>query len=568
MIPNRHAREQERLAALRSYGILDTPREADFDDVVKILADVCDAPFSTITLIDEERQWHKAAVGIGDLRETHRDVAFLLAHHPRGRRHADRAQTSPRTRASPTIRSSPAIPICGSTPGALLRDENGLPLGTVCVVDYKPRATRRTPDQHPSAHGQAGDGADRAAPRTGPNGGSPKSSSNFLIAELHHRVKNTLATVQAVIHIEPARRARHGQLPRQHRPAHCLACGHAHAAERTALGRRVIPRSARWRTGALRTRRAPRRSTGPDFKLPAQTAVALGMVLHELTTNASKYGALSCDEGRLAVSWNVAPGDAEQLLALDWRESHGPPVSAPAREGFGTNLLRRIIADHSGGKVEFSFKPDRPRSARRGESAQGVMPASKRSEIRVLFSCYKTKLGRVRRPHPLRAISPPFSRSTTAMSYWLCKIEPELRGVAEIAAEPHRRVGGDRAAAVEDVGDAAGRHAEVERQPVGAQAARPPARASEGGRDARLELRSCVWFSLQHDILLHRPSKTSKMPSPNSLLTILRASGRGSRSSTPRASIRRSSATPRPASSTGWPNMPLTICARAAAREL
>ena len=96
---------------------------------------------------------------------------------------------------------------------------------------------------------------------------------------------------------------------------------------------------------------------GPDFKLPAQTAVALGMVLHELTTNASKYGALSCDEGRLAVSWDVAPGDAEQLLALDWRESHGPPVSAPAREGFGTNLLRRIIADHSGGKVEFSFKP-------------------------------------------------------------------------------------------------------------------------------------------------------------------------------------------------------------------
>jgi GAF domain-containing protein len=76
MIREPHVREAEHLAALRSYNILDTRREADFDDVVEILAEVYDVPFSTITLIDEERQWHKAAFGIGNLRETPRDVAF------------------------------------------------------------------------------------------------------------------------------------------------------------------------------------------------------------------------------------------------------------------------------------------------------------------------------------------------------------------------------------------------------------------------------------------------------------------------------------------------------------
>jgi hypothetical protein len=101
------------------------------------------------------------------------------------------------------------------------------------------------------------------------------------------------------------------------------------------------------------------------------------------------------------------------------------------------------------------------------------------------------------------AISPPFSRSTTAMSYWPCKSSTELCSVAEIAAEPHRRIRRDRAASVENIGDTAGRDADVERQAISAQAARrklafqQAAGMCNRGRDHAFK------FHARHDILFH-----------------------------------------------------------------
>jgi two-component system CheB/CheR fusion protein len=90
---------------------------------------------------------------------------------------------------------------------------------------------------------------------------------------------------------------------------------------------------------------------GPDVVLPPAQAVAFGMILHELATNAAKYGGLSVTKGRVAIRWDVA----EDALSFDWIEAGGPPVEKPKRKGFGTELIDRQLKDALGAKADFIY---------------------------------------------------------------------------------------------------------------------------------------------------------------------------------------------------------------------
>ena len=92
---------------------------------------------------------------------------------------------------------------------------------------------------------------------------------------------------------------------------------------------------------------------GPKLRLKAAGAQAIGLALHELATNAGKYGALSTDEGRVVVFW-VTAGDT---LRMSWTECKGPPVSAPKRRGFGTTVMGRMAEASLGGTVDLDFAP-------------------------------------------------------------------------------------------------------------------------------------------------------------------------------------------------------------------
>ncbi len=349
-----HEREEERLAALHSYGILDTPREADFDDVVKILADVCDAPFSTVTLIDRDRQWHKAAFGIGDLRETPRDVSFCAQTilHDEDLLVVPDVTQDARFADNPFVTGEPGLRFYA---GAILRGDDGLPIGTVCVVDYKPRTL--DPRQRHLLQLMAKQVmAQIALRRELADRRLAEKQQHLLIAELHHRVKNTLATVQAVIQMS-LRTARDMDSFRTSIGQRIGSLAHTH----TLLSER------RWDavsftelvTGELAPYQGAGRVTldGPDFTLSAQIAVAFGMVLHELTTNAGKYGALSSADGRLTVTWALRAEGDHHWLDLDWRESAGPKISEPEHAGFGTTLLKRIVEGQLHGKVVSSYAP-------------------------------------------------------------------------------------------------------------------------------------------------------------------------------------------------------------------
>jgi two-component system CheB/CheR fusion protein len=90
---------------------------------------------------------------------------------------------------------------------------------------------------------------------------------------------------------------------------------------------------------------------GPDIRVKPRLALSLGMVIHELVTNASKYGALSSPTGRLDVAWSRQDG----RLELQWREMNGPAVTAPKRRGFGLTLVEREVKQALGGRAQIDF---------------------------------------------------------------------------------------------------------------------------------------------------------------------------------------------------------------------
>jgi two-component sensor histidine kinase len=93
---------------------------------------------------------------------------------------------------------------------------------------------------------------------------------------------------------------------------------------------------------------------GPDLDLPPKVSVSLAMAIHELATNALKYGSLSNETGQVAISWTTD----EQRLRLHWKERGGPPVREPDRRGFGSRMIERGLAAELGGKVAIRFEPD------------------------------------------------------------------------------------------------------------------------------------------------------------------------------------------------------------------
>lgn len=98
---------------------------------------------------------------------------------------------------------------------------------------------------------------------------------------------------------------------------------------------------------------------GPSIILEPATAQSVTLIVHELSTNAAKYGCLSADAGRLEVQWNVKNvPHGEDVLSLCWRERGGPPVVPPKKEGFGTTVIGVFGQERSGSSVDFAWKTD------------------------------------------------------------------------------------------------------------------------------------------------------------------------------------------------------------------
>jgi len=165
----------------------------------------------------------------------------------------------------------------------------------------------------------------------------------LLVRELHHRVKNTLATVQAIMgstarsvdNIEDFKTALFGRIQSLAK-THLLLADDDRAVNFDDILRGELDA---FDDGSKKRIVL----SGPEVPLSAQLAVSLGMAIHELTTNAAKFGALSVFGGKVAVTWKVTIGARRRTLSFDWVESDGPPVAEPQRHGFGSRLLDFVL---------------------------------------------------------------------------------------------------------------------------------------------------------------------------------------------------------------------------------
>jgi two-component sensor histidine kinase len=97
---------------------------------------------------------------------------------------------------------------------------------------------------------------------------------------------------------------------------------------------------------------------GPMVPCSSRAALSLALMVHELATNATKYGALSTPDGHVALSWRIDGSHGDEAVHLTWREEGGPPVVAPTRRGFGSRLIERGLAGAVGGHVELRYEPE------------------------------------------------------------------------------------------------------------------------------------------------------------------------------------------------------------------
>jgi len=207
------------------------------------------------------------------------------------------------------------------------------------------------------------DHADRAVRMTGvyidvTERRSSEDHKKMLIAELDHRVKNMLACVAAIAKRSQERSRSvkefldvlNGRINSLANTHSLLSRSRWEGAGLGELVRSELAFCAKDESALIE---------GPEVDLAAIATQALAMVLHELTTNAAKYGALSNGHGRVVVRWRrPSRGPSRGKLVLEWRETGGPPVVAPKTTGYGTSVIRNLVPYELGGTVDYELVPD------------------------------------------------------------------------------------------------------------------------------------------------------------------------------------------------------------------
>ena len=186
-----HPRQQERLRALRSYDVLDTAPEQDFDDIVRLAAAICETPISLVSLVDADRQFFKAEIGVGEAQtELERSICSHAILEP-GLVEIEDTMADARSRDNPFCSTDPHLRFYA---GALLVTDEGLPLGTLCVLDVKPRVL--TPLQRDALRVLARQVMVQMEMR------KALRSAEILRREVDHRVKNSLQSLSSLIRIQ------------------------------------------------------------------------------------------------------------------------------------------------------------------------------------------------------------------------------------------------------------------------------------------------------------------------------------------------------------------------------
>ncbi len=179
----------------------------------------------------------------------------------------------------------------------------------------------------------------------------------LLIEELNHRVKNTLALLQAIT-VQTFRSATPSERESFEGRLGALAEAHNLLSQEKWQGSELKDVVKRVLQPHMLSHPDRIQMSGPGVPLSPRLAVVLSMIVHEIATNAAKYGALSTESGTVMLNWEVATCNPRKKLRLIWSETGGPPVVAPVHRGFGSRLIERSARDQLGGKATVDFLPN------------------------------------------------------------------------------------------------------------------------------------------------------------------------------------------------------------------
>ena len=346
-----HSAEEYRLGALRSYGILDTPREADFDEVVKVTSAICGTPISVINLIDEGRQWFKAEVGLG-VRETPIESSicahailqpdlFIVPDTTLDSRFCDNA----------LVVGDPHLRFYA---GALLETPEGFPLGTVCVLDYKPRQLDETQKAflRLMAHQvmkllelRRINAAEHIARMQAEE---LVKENQTLMREGDHRLMNSLQLVQSMLALQSrgASEEARAQLDMAgnrvlaiatvHRQLHLT--GSLEEVEIDAFLHRLcesLKHTAPSQIAAINV-------TADNVVLRSEVASGLGLLVAELVTNSFKYAYAVGERGTVAVDFKQT-ADGWRLEVSDEGQGLPPNFDIDQSKGFGMKVVKAFV---------------------------------------------------------------------------------------------------------------------------------------------------------------------------------------------------------------------------------
>ena len=180
----------------------------------------------------------------------------------------------------------------------------------------------------------------------------------LMLAEMNHRVKNTLAMVHAIVSqtLRQADNLKDAQISIQSRIG-MMAQAHDRLIQSTWTETKIDE--------VVEAALVPHRSgqghfkvEGSDLPIGSKQALALTMALHELATNAAKYGALSIETGKIHIYWDIINKDEDEIFEFNWVESEGPKVEQPTRRGFGSRMIEQALAGYFNGSAELSYKPE------------------------------------------------------------------------------------------------------------------------------------------------------------------------------------------------------------------
>lgn len=346
----RPANERQRLETLRSYQVLDESRIPGFDRAVELAGEIFATPIALVSLIDEERQVFKACMGIG-ANETPRSQAFCAyAIHSDDVLCVPDATKDERFADNPLVTGEPGIRFYA---GAPLIVEAGVRLGTLCVIDTRPRAPLNASEERMLKHlaGVVASELNLAAENRKRE--EAERDKERLIRELDHRFANLLGKCISIVSMT-ARTADNVEDLKNRLIGRFNALGAAQRLIKAGDGNGApIGSLVRAELKAYRGEETEIAVNGPALHLSSDAAARIALIVHELATNAAKYGALSEAGGRLDIEWS----DGAETFDFGWRETPPFKISRPGRQGFGSRLIESV-AGELGLTSDIVFAPD------------------------------------------------------------------------------------------------------------------------------------------------------------------------------------------------------------------